>query len=110
MAAEYKTEAQKKKFYRSSEWEALRQQALKRDNYECQQCKREGRVHADSRKVEGGRKSIELNVHHKYEIEHYPQLALVLDNLETVCLNCHNKAHGRVFGQAKKKKWDDERW
>lgn len=107
---EYKTKEQKKKFYRSKEWGALRQQALKRNNYECQQCKREGKVHVDSQKVEGEKKSIELNVHHKYEIEFYPQLALILDNLETLCLNCHNKTHGRVFNQVKKKNWDDERW
>ncbi|MFF2287282.1 HNH endonuclease [Peribacillus butanolivorans] len=108
--AEYKTESQKKKFYRTGEWNKLRLEALDRDNHECQQCKREGKVHVDSKKVEGERKTIELNVHHKYEIEHYPQFALVLDNLETVCLNCHNKLHNRVFGEQKKKSWDDEMW
>ncbi|MFE0507189.1 hypothetical protein ACWF7H_19410 [Peribacillus butanolivorans] len=51
---------------------------------------REGKEHMDSKKVEGERKSVELNVHHKYEIEDYPQSALVLDNLETLCLNSHN--------------------
>ncbi|WP_434169642.1 HNH endonuclease [Peribacillus frigoritolerans] len=107
---EYKTEAQKKKFYRTGNWLKLRQQALDRDKRECQQCKREGKVHVDSIKVEGERKCVELNVHHKYEIEHYPQLALVLDNLTTLCLNCHNKIHDRVFGATKKIKWDDEMW
>ncbi|MGW6382984.1 HNH endonuclease [Peribacillus butanolivorans] len=53
---------------------------------------------------------MELNVHHKYEIEDYPQSALVLDNLETLCLNSHNKMHNRVFGEQKKKRWDDEMW
>lgn len=108
--AEYKTDEQKKKFYRTGDWNRLRQHALERDNYECQQCKREGKVHVDSIKVQGERKNVALNVHHKYEIEHYPQLALVLDNLETVCLNCHNKLHNRVLGEQKKKRWDDERW
>ncbi|KQU15962.1 hypothetical protein ASG65_27070 [Bacillus sp. Leaf13] len=96
------------KFYKGRDWMELRLIALRRDNQECQQCKREGRVHVDSVKVKGERKSIELNVHHKYEIEHYPPLALVLDNLETLCLNCHNKIHNRVFGDEKIKKWDDE--
>ena len=109
--AEYKTEEQKRTFYKSGAWNKLRRQALGRDNHECQECKRQGKVHVDSKKVEGQRKSIELNVHHKYEIEHYPNLALWLDNLETLCLNCHNKMHGRVFGNnGKKKRWDDERW
>ncbi|MEV5038853.1 HNH endonuclease [Peribacillus frigoritolerans] len=107
---EYKTEAQKRTFYKSGAWNKLRQLALDRDNRECQECKREGRVHVDSIKVEGDRKSVELNVHHKYEIEDYPQLALVLDNLTTLCLNCHNKMHGRVFGEQKRKRWDDEMW
>jgi 5-methylcytosine-specific restriction endonuclease McrA len=107
---EYKSEVQKRTFYKSGAWNKLRQQAMDRDNRECQQCKREGKVHVDSVKVEGERKSVELNVHHKYEIEHYPQLALVLDNLETLCLNCHNKMHNRVFGEQKRKRWDDEMW
>ncbi|MGW6233790.1 HNH endonuclease [Peribacillus butanolivorans] len=68
----------------------MRIEALVRDNHECQQCLREGKEHMDSKKVEGERKSVELNVHHKYEIEDYPQSALVLDNLETLCLNSHN--------------------
>ncbi|WP_342615784.1 HNH endonuclease [Peribacillus frigoritolerans] len=107
---EYKTKQQKRNFYRTSAWNKIRLEALVRDNFECQQCKLEGRVHVDSIKIEGERKSVELNVHHKYEIEDYPQLALVLDNLTTLCLNCHNKMHGRVFGEQKKKKWDDEMW
>lgn len=107
---EYKTDQQKKVFYRSSSWLQLRRQALERDNNECQECKRQGRVHVDSRKVEGERKTVELNVHHKYEIEHYPKLALMLDNLETLCLNCHNVAHGRVFKHNRNKWADDERW
>lgn len=106
---QYKTEQQKKAFYRSSSWESLRQEALKRDNYECQMCKREGKVHLDSQKVEGERKSIQLNVHHIKEIEDYPELALELDNLMTICLQHHNKEHGRFT--RKPNKWEnDERW
>lgn len=108
--AEYKTDAQKKKFYKSAAWNKLRLQALERDNYECQECKRNGYVHVDSIKEQGKRKTIELNVHHKYEIEKYPKLALMFDNLETLCLNCHNKIHDRVFGRTSKPRWDDERW
>lgn len=106
---EYKSLEQKKKFYKSSSWNNLRQHALKRDNYECQECKRQGEVHVDSIKIDGERKSIELNVHHKYEIEDYPKLALVLDNLETLCLFHHNEIHGKSFVK-KKPEWQDEKW
>lgn len=99
------------KFYKSSAWagvNGVRNQALKRDNYECQMCKAEGRVHIDSVKVEGERKSIQLNVHHIKEIEEFPELALTLSNLVTICLRHHNEVHERY--QSTEKKWDDERW
>lgn len=109
---EYKTKEQKKRFYSSKEWtgqNGLRIQALKRDNYECQRCKELGLVHVDSEKIEGEKKSIELNVHHIKEIEDHPELALNLDNLITLCLLCHNEIHGKTF-ERKALKWNDEKW
>lgn len=106
---EYKTTEQKKKFYRSKAWLTLREDALKRDNYECQDCKVEGGVTVDSVKVEGKRKETVLNVDHKFPIEYYPKLALVLDNLRTLCIYHHNVKEGRIF-KRNKPKWDDERW
>lgn len=106
---EYKTEEQKKSFYNSVAWNNLRKQALERDNYECQWCKREGRVTVDSKKIKGERKKVVLNVDHKFPIEYYPKLSLVLDNLETLCVYHHNVKEGRIF-KRKKPKWDDERW
>lgn len=109
MHKEYKTKEQKKNFYNSRAWRMLRGQALKRDNYECQECKRLGFVHVDSEKVEGERKTIELNVHHIKEIEDFPELALRLNNLETLCLFHHNQIHGKGFVR-KDRMWDDEKW
>lgn len=106
---EYKTDEQRKRFYRSSDWERLRQLALERDNFECQHCKEEGRVTVDSIKEEGKRKEVVLNVDHKYGIENYPKLALVLDNLQTLCIYHHNVKEGRVF-KRKNPKWNDEKW
>ncbi|MCA1021804.1 HNH endonuclease [Halobacillus litoralis] len=106
---EYKTKEQKRTFYKSKAWEVLRQEALVRDNYECQECKRQGRVHVDSTKQSGKRKSIELNVHHIKEIAYQPDKAMDLDNLETLCLYHHNEVHGRIFKKTKPK-WDDEWW
>ena len=109
MSLEYKTDEQKKSFYNSKAWKKLRQDALERDNYECQHCKEAGGVTVDSIKQEGKKKEIVLNVDHKYPIEHYPKLALVLDNLQTLCVYHHNVKEGRVF-KRKKPKWDDEKW
>lgn len=54
-----------------------------------------------------------LEVDHIKELKDYPELALVDDNLRTLCKDCHNKRHGRMkYGHRKSKeiKWQDERW
>ncbi|MEM5669925.1 HNH endonuclease [Bacillus cereus] len=109
---EYKTKQQKRKFYDSGEWKNIREQVKKRDNYECQECKRNGGVRVDTNEYSESakRKKIQLVVHHIKELEHHPELALEIDNLETVCVDCHNKEHGRVFVK-KINKWEnDEKW
>lgn len=106
---DYKTDQQKKAFYNSTAWKELRREALKKDNYECVHCKAEGKVTVDSKKVEGKKKEIVLNVDHKYPIEKYPKLALTLDNLQTLCVYHHNVKEGRIF-KRKVSKWEDERW
>ncbi|PIC75041.1 HNH endonuclease [Sporosarcina sp. P17b] len=109
----YTTKEQQMKFYQSTAWRGvngIRNQALKRDRYECQECRRQGRVHLDSVKVEGERKKIALNVHHIKEIETHPELALNLDNTLTVCLACHNAIHGKEFVKRENKWAADEKW
>ncbi|MBJ8113552.1 HNH endonuclease [Bacillus cereus group sp. N6] len=108
----YKTKQQKRKFYDSGEWKRIREQVKRRDNYECQECKRNGSVRVDTNEYSESakRKKIGLVVHHIKELEHHPELALDMDNLETVCVNCHNKEHGRVY-EKKQNKWEnDEKW
>jgi 5-methylcytosine-specific restriction enzyme A len=107
----YKTRQQKRKFYDSEEWKLIREEVKKRDNYECQECKRNGYVTIDTNEYseKAKRKKIQLVVHHIKELEDHPELALDMDNLETLCVNCHNRIHGRVFEPAKPK-WDDEKW
>ncbi|MFC4652646.1 HNH endonuclease [Lactococcus nasutitermitis] len=83
-------------FYCSSAWRCVRKQALVRDNYECQWCKAEGRVTTALRAT--------LEVDHIKELEDYPEFALQLSNLRTLCHDCHNKRHHR----SKEKKFDDE--
>jgi 5-methylcytosine-specific restriction enzyme A len=41
----------------------------------------------------------DVHVHHVIPLEHAPELAFDIFNLEAVCTHCHNKAHGRgVWG------------
>ncbi|WP_113868523.1 HNH endonuclease [Paraliobacillus ryukyuensis] len=113
--AEYKTKQQKRKFYDSKPWKLLREDIKKRDNYECQECKRNGDVSVDTNEYSESakRKKIMLVVDHIKELEDYPELALDPDNLETKCVTCHNKKHGRYVDYSlwrKKPKWDDEWW
>ncbi|WP_117161334.1 HNH endonuclease [Paraliobacillus sp. X-1268] len=106
-ATEYKTKQQQKKFYRSGAWVAVRREVLRRDNFECQECKRQGRVYTDKHDPD---KHKRLDVDHIKELEDYPELALDFENLETLCVRCHNKKHNRFMFQKKKPKWDDEWW
>ncbi|EMF0120718.1 HNH endonuclease [Enterococcus hirae] len=84
------------RFYASSEWRNLRQQCLERDHYECQWCKEEGRLTTQYDSV--------LEVDHIKEFEFFPELALELENLRTLCKDCHNKRHGRFNYRKSKKK------
>jgi len=109
---EYKTDEQKRKFYDSREWKRLREERKRLDNYECQECKRNGMVSIDTNEYSetARRKKIQLVVHHVQELGQRPDLALEIDNLETLCVDCHNEIHGRGF-EPKVNKWaHDERW
>lgn len=87
------------KFYQWCEWRKLRQKALERDNFECQQCKAKGKYKAAQ------------NVHHLKEVKDYPELAMALDNLECVCIQCHNKIHDKRLRIDKRKPFFcEEKW
>lgn len=102
--AEYKTKLQRKRFYGSGNWNRIRKKVLERDNYECQWCRQEGRVTLRGDAV--------LEVDHIKELEHYPKLALDMNNLRVLCRNCHNKRHERfnyrMKNKKRKQKWNDE--
>ena len=95
----------KKKFYDSYYWRnIITPKILKRDNYECQECKREGKV---TTKQEN-----KLDIHHKKELELYPELAYEEENLETVCVRHHNILDNKILNNNKKRKKfiNEERW
>lgn len=78
-------------FYKLDIWKnpkyGKRIQALRRDKYLCQNCLRYGkRVDAS-------------HVHHIWPLDMFPQWALKLWNLISLCEACHNKMHDRQTHQ-----------
>ncbi|PKR79408.1 alpha/beta hydrolase [Halalkalibacillus sediminis] len=106
---QYQTREQRMKFYKSKSWRKLRLFVLERDNYECQECKRQGRVFTSSHNTD---KHKNLDVDHIEELPDRPDLAMEPDNLETLCIRCHNRKHGRYVSRFKRKpnKWDGDEW
>lgn len=90
--------------YQLKEWRGvngIKQAALKRDHYECQDCSKEGRQ----------TKAVE--VHHIKELKDNPELFLKLENVISLCKDCHNKRHNRSFKGNNKYKNNfttEERW
>lgn len=68
-------------FYHSPEWKAVRLEVLERDAYQCQTCKRAGRL------------TIATTVHHIVPVRVDPSRKLDPCNLEAICKTCHNKEH-----------------
>lgn len=74
-------------FYDSQRWKRARAAALLRDGYQCRECRRYGRTRqADI-------------VHHVQHVEDRPDLAYRLDNLVSLCRECHNKQHPEKGGR-----------
>lgn len=71
-------------FY-NKHWSPTKTKALTRDNYMCQECKKNGKYITDN-----------LEVHHIVPIKENFDLALDLGNLITLCRSCHKKAHDKL--------------
>lgn len=94
------------KFYKSKAWKKLREEILKKNHYECEWCRKKGKIV----KAE--------TVHHIQYVKKHPDLALSeyyeykgkkYKNLVALCHDCHDKAHKRM--QYKKKiQINEERW
>lgn len=67
--------------YTCAKWKKKRREILRRDGYQCRECRRYGRV----------REATE--VHHIKHADEYPELAYKSQNLVSLCHACHNKMH-----------------
>lgn len=102
---EYKTDKDKMKFYKGTKWRKLRQQVLEEQNYECQECKENGRV-----TLANPDKHKSLDIDHIKELSTHPELAYEITNLRVLCIRCHNAKHDR-WQKKKENPWiNDERW
>lgn len=99
MNIDVSTREARHKFYNSTAWIKLRLKVLQRDHNECVWCKAAGRVTT--------RENAVLEIDHIQELEYHPELALDLDNLRTLCKDCHNKRHNR-WQKKNNLKFDDE--
>ena len=88
-----------KSFYGNNKWTVKREKILKRDGYECQNCRRYFR----SREAKV--------VHHIFFYEDYSELGLMNWNLVSLCNGCHNKMHNRHDDTATKLglEWQDKK-
>lgn len=82
-------------FYRSKAWKTARGEALRRDGFTCQDC--QGRAE---------------EVHHIIELTpdniHDPMVALNIDNLQSLCHNCHTKVTHKQPAVDDGYKFDDD--
>ena len=74
-------------FYHNKKWKKLRAAILRRDKYQCQKCKRYGRIRPA------------LTVHHIKHLDEYPELAYDPKNLVSLCAACHNEEHPEKGGR-----------
>lgn len=98
------TTGNKKKFYDSYYWRhVITPRILSRDNNECQECKKEGKITIK-------RHGKKLDIHHKKELEKYPELAYEEKNLETVCIKHHNILDNKYAKNINNNFDIEERW
>ena len=89
------------RFYKSKEWIELKQSVLKENHYECEECKKRGKITRYDIDDEG-KKTLLSTVHHVQFVRKHPELAMSriytyhgkkYVNLIPVCKACHNKLH-----------------
>lgn len=82
-------------FYHRAAWKRVRAMALQRDCGMCQDCMDRFRAGY------GIRPHRAQMVHHIIPVEERPDLALDLNNLRSLCNECHNREHPEKGRQAR---------
>lgn len=82
-------------FYHRVAWKRVRALAMQRDHGMCQDCMDRFRAGY------GIRPHRAQMVHHIIPLEERPDLALNLDNLRSLCFECHNREHPEKGRQAR---------
>lgn len=70
-----------------SKHQLIRKAAFQRDRGLCQLCLHEGRYEPAT------------VAHHIKTVEEHPELKYILDNITSLCRQCHEKIHGRSGGR-----------
>lgn len=74
-------------FYNSAAWRKTRKLYVQSKNYTCERC---------------GKATTNLIVHHKIYLTpkniNNPEITLNWNNLECLCIDCHNEEHIRKYG------------
>lgn len=73
--------------YKDTKWIKKRAKILRRDEYECRECRRYGKA------------TQATTVHHVKPADDNPELRYDSDNLYSCCNNCHNSFHDRNTNQ-----------
>lgn len=71
-------------FYKTKQWKRKRPVILKRDSYECRECKRYGKNRTAT------------TIHHCHPLNVRPDLRLTNWNLLSLCNKCHEQMHTRL--------------
>ena len=86
-------------FYHSTAWKRTRQAYIRSVRGLCERCLEAGRF------VPG--KVVHHKVHLDAENVNDPSITLNFDNLELLCLDCHNKEHFETAGNGRMVRFDE---
>lgn len=90
-------------FYHRKEWKRIREMALQRDGGMCRDCM--DRMRSET----GFRPRRAILVHHIIPRSERPDLELTLENLISLCPDCHEKRHPEKRSKVKRKTAEREK-